>query len=89
MPLTNYLITAAKEMGIPALRVTLVNGARLGCTDMHLANLESSGYMVSLLIRNSEVKTVQEGEVSADLQQSMQVKLLKLKRMIEADRGSV
>ncbi len=80
-----YSAALGEQMGIPQLRVSLVNGIRLGCKDMHLVNFTSKGHSVSELIFHSELDRLQDGLACDLLEIKVRAALLKLKNMIEPE----
>ncbi len=54
----------AAQMGLFDLEVTLVDGIRLGCTDVHLLNISTRGHVTNSLVYRCDIESLQEGIVS-------------------------
>ena len=57
-----YVTDIAAQMGIKLSRVSIVEGRRVGCLDVHLLNLVADGQRVSTLVYQSELDKIQTGE---------------------------
>jgi hypothetical protein len=56
-----YVEEIALQMGIKLSRISVVEGRKVGCIDMHLLNLSADGHSVSTLLYQSELDEMQSG----------------------------
>ena len=63
MDIQSIVNDIAAQMGLFDLEVSLVDGVRLGCTDVHLLNISKQGHANSLVYR-CDIESLREGVVS-------------------------
>jgi hypothetical protein len=79
----DYAADMAAQIGIQKLKVSLVNGIRLGCKDMHLVNLGSMGKYVSTLVFQSDLNSLQSASECVQLEIKIRSALDRLKMLLE------
>lgn len=84
MMIHDYAADIASQMGIQKLSVSVTNGIRLGCMDMHLVSFVSNGQSVSELIHHSEMDHLRNGIVSDRIEMKIRSSLLRLKSLLES-----
>jgi len=57
-----YVLDIAAQMKIQLSRVSVVEGRKVGCLDVHLLNVTSNGRLVSVLVYQSELDKLQIGD---------------------------
>ena len=57
-----YAADLAAQTGIKLSRVSVVEGHRIGCLDVHLLHLAADGQLVSAFVYQSELDKLQVGE---------------------------
>ena len=57
-----YVGDIAAQMKIQLSQVSVVEGRKVGCLDVHLLNITSGGRLVSVLVYQSELDKLQIGE---------------------------
>ena len=76
-----YATNIAVEMGFKLSDVTVVEGRRVGCTDMHLLNLTANGQQVSALIHQTELDELEVDSSSERLSMKLHFALTRLQHM--------
>lgn len=56
-----YTVNLAAQMGIKLSRVSIVEGRKVGCLDVHLLKLAADGQRVSTLVYQSELDGLHSG----------------------------
>ena len=69
----------AGEMGINLTDISLVNGARLGCTDAHLLKLTSNDRLACILVYQSDLDTLNANSTNILLVHRISSALTRLK----------
>lgn len=57
----NYVRGLATKKGIKLSRVSIFEGHKVGCIDVHLLNIASNGKTVSTLVNQSELDDLKNG----------------------------
>ena len=57
-----YVRDIAAQMKIQLSQVSVIEGRKVGCLDVHLLNVTSDGRLVSVLVYQSELDKLQIGE---------------------------
>jgi len=73
----------ATQMGIKLSRVSIVEGRRVGCADVHLLNLAAGGQRVSTLVYQSELDELQSSVSCERLEMKIRTALLRLQMLLE------
>ena len=79
----DYAADIASQIGIQKLRVSVTNGIRLGCRDMHLVDFMTRGKLVSELLHHSELELMRSGVVNERVEQKIRSALERLKLMLD------
>ena len=79
-----YVSDFAAQMGIHKLKISVTDGTRLGCRDMHLINYTSGSKLVGGLIHHSELKHLQKGIISHKLEIQIRSALTRLKQLLDS-----
>lgn len=74
----------ADEMEIKLSGISLVDGIRLGCLDMHLLNMSKDGRIVSILVHQSDIDNLQNGNCCDRLELKTRAALSRLKVLLES-----
>ena len=59
--INNFVNGLASQMGIHLSRLSVVEGRRVGCLDVHLLNLAFNEHSVSTLVYQSELDHISSG----------------------------
>ena len=59
--LTRYVKDIANQIGIKLTKVSLVDGQRLGCIDVHLLKLSTRGHNLEKLIYKTDLEMLAQG----------------------------
>jgi hypothetical protein len=59
--LTEFANDLAAQMGLQLSKISLVEGQRLGCTDTCLLNMSTKGHVVSALIYQADIDSLNRG----------------------------
>jgi len=78
-----YVTHTAMKMGIKVSQLSIVEGRRIGCLDVHLLNLACDDQTVSTLVYQSELNRLQEGSLSERLELKIMSALSRLQMMIK------
>lgn len=78
-----YVVDLAAQMGIKLSRVSMVEGRRVGCLDVHLLNLAADGQRVSTLVYQSELDGLQSGSGCERLELKIRSALSRLQMLLE------
>lgn len=78
-----YAADLATQMGIKLSRVSMIEGRRVGCLDMHLLNLVVDGHRVSTLVYQSELDDLQNGACCDRLETKIRAALSRLQILME------
>ena len=79
----NLAHNLASDMGITLTRVSIVDGTRLGCLDVHLLHLSSDRHLSSALIHQSEIDNLHTGEQTGRLETKIRDALTRLKELLD------
>jgi len=79
-----YAADIATQMGIRLSRISVIEGQRVGCFDVHLLNLAAENQRVSTLVYQSELDKLQNGSSSERLEVKIRGALSKLQTLMEA-----
>lgn len=80
----NFVSNLALQMGINLSTLSVVEGRRVGCNDVHLLNLASGSQKVSTLVHQSELDTLLEESYCERLETKIRTALSRLQVMVEA-----
>jgi len=78
-----YAADLAAQTGIKLSRVSVVEGQRIGCLDVHLLHLAADGQLVSALVYQSELDELQCGSRSGRLEVKIRAALSRLQMLLE------
>ena len=78
-----YVADLAAQTGIKLSRVSVVEGRRIGCLDMHLLHLAADGQLVSTLVYQSELDELQSDSCSERLELKIRTALSRLQLLLE------
>jgi hypothetical protein len=78
-----YFKELASEMGINLLQVSVIEGRKVGCLDVHLVNLVADGQRVSTLVYQSEFDELQNELSCLRLEIKIKAALSRLKILLE------
>jgi hypothetical protein len=78
-----YAADLATQQGINLSRVSIIEGRKVGCLDMHLLNLAANGHLVSTLVYQSELDELQSGACCERLERKIQSALSRLHILLE------
>jgi hypothetical protein len=78
-----YVVDLALQMGIRLSQVTVIEGRRVGCLDVHLLNLAADGQRASTLVYQSELDELQSGSYCERLEMKVRSALTRLQMMLE------
>jgi hypothetical protein len=70
-------------MGLKLSGISLVEGDKIGCSEVHLLHMTSEGHMVSAIIYYPEVDDVQKGLPCESLELRVMSAMSRLKMMLE------
>jgi hypothetical protein len=73
----------ATQQGINLSRVSIIEGRKVGCLDMHLLNLVANGHLVSTLVYQSELEELQSGACCDRLETKIRAALSRLQMLLE------
>jgi len=84
MKIEDFAFAVARNMGVELLKVSLIDGQRLGCIDSYILDMTTKNKTVGTLIYKRDVdKLDNEGEC-ARLEIRIRAALLRLQTMIKA-----
>jgi len=63
-----FVTEQAMRKGLKISNVSLVNGQRLGCRDMHLLNIAVDGVITSALVHQSDIDDLENGNYCGRLE---------------------
>ncbi len=78
-----YVADLAAQMRMQLSRVSLVEGRKVGCLDMHLLNLVADGHLVSTLVYQTELDELQNGFPCPRLEMKIRSALSRLQMLLE------
>jgi len=78
----NFVINLATQMGINLSTLSVVEGRRVGCNDVHLLNLASGTQKVSTLVHQSELDSLQENSYCERLETKVRSALARLQAIV-------
>jgi hypothetical protein len=81
--LQNLAHNLASDLGVALTRVSIVNGTRLGCLDVHLLHMSSGRHLSSALIHQSEIDSLHKGEQTGRLETKIRDALTRLKELLD------
>jgi hypothetical protein len=70
-----YVHDIAEQMKIQLSQVSVIEGRKVGCLDVHLLNVTSGDHLVSVLVYQSELDKLQIGERSERLESRIRTAL--------------
>jgi hypothetical protein len=79
----------ADQMGINLSKITLVEGNKVGCLDIHLLNLSTKGKLVSVLAYQSDVDNLLGGKPNDRFETKIRTALSRLKIMLESPQSNI
>jgi len=79
-----YVSDLAAQMGIHKLKISVTDGTRLGCRDMHLINYASGSTLVGGLIHQSELEYLQKGIINHKMEIQIRSALVRLKQLLDS-----
>lgn len=79
----SYAAGLAEQVGIKLSRVSVVEGRRVGCLDMHLLHLAADGQRVSALVSQSELDELQSRSCCERLELKIRAALSRLQVLLE------
>lgn len=79
-----YATDLAAQAGIRLSRVSMIEGRRVGCLDVHLLHLSADGQRVSALVYQSELDELQCRSCCERLELKIRAALLRLQMLLEA-----
>ena len=79
-----YAAGLAAQVGIKLSRVSVVEGRRVGCLDVHLLHLDAEGQRVSALVYQSELDELQSRSCCERLELKIRAALSRLQMLLEA-----
>ena len=74
----------AEQTGIQLSRVSVVEGRRIGCLDVHLLHLGSDGQLVSALVYQSELDELQNSSCCERLELKIRSALSRLQMQLNS-----
>lgn len=77
-----YVTDLALHMGIRLSHVSVVEGRRVGCLDVHLLNLASDGHRASTLVYQSELDDLHNGSNCDRLDMKVRSALARLQMLL-------
>lgn len=77
-----YAADLAAQMGIQLSQVSVVEGRRVGCLDVHLLNLAIDDHRVSTLVYQSELDDLQGGSYCERLELKIRSALSRLQLIL-------
>ena len=78
-----FVTGIASQAGIHLSKVVLVEGNKLGCLDTHLMKLSSGEHLVSVLIYQSDIDNLLNGDSTDRFETKLRITLLKLQKQLE------
>jgi hypothetical protein len=78
-----YAADLAAQVGIKLSRVSVVEGRRVGCLDVHLLHLAADGQLVSTLVYQSELDELQSDSCCERLELKIRTALSRLQILME------
>lgn len=78
-----YTADLAAQMGIRLSRISVIEGKRVGCFDVHLLNLAADDQRVSTLVYQSELDKLHNGICNELLEVKIRGALSKLQILLE------
>jgi hypothetical protein len=79
----NYATDLAAQMGIQLSRVSVVEGRRVGCLDVHLLNMAVDSHLVSTLVYQSELDNLLSGSYCERLELKIRTALSRMELLLE------
>lgn len=80
--ITEYVADIAAQMGIALNKVSISGGPRAACVD-HRLEIASRSHVVSTLIHQSELESIEKGSSSGFLELKIRTALERLKMQLE------
>jgi hypothetical protein len=77
-----YATSLARQVGIQLSRVSVIEGRRVGCLDVHLLHLASEGQRVSALVYQSELDELKHNSCSERLELKIRGALSRLQLLL-------
>jgi translation initiation factor 6 (eIF-6) len=78
-----YVADLATQLGIKLSRVSIIEGRKVGCLDVHLLHLCANGHLVSTLVYQSELDGLQTGASCERLETKIRAALSRLQILLE------
>jgi hypothetical protein len=79
-----YAADLAAQVGIKLSQVSIVEGRRIGCLDVHLVHLAAEGQRISTLVYQSELDELQSYYSCERLELKIRAALLRLQNLLQA-----
>jgi hypothetical protein len=79
----DFVNDIAVQMKMKLSRISVVEGHRVGCLDMHLLKLASKGQVVSALLHQTELENLREGKSCDRLELKVRSALTRLQLLLE------
>lgn len=77
-----YAADLAAQMGMKISRVSVVEGQRVGCLDVHLLNIYADRQLVSALVYQSELDELHNGSSCERLEMKIRSALSRLQTLL-------
>jgi len=78
-----YATGIAAKMGMNLTHISVTDGQRIGCLDVHLLKLAHDNQVVSALVYQTDLEKLQNGFQSDRLETNIRTSLSQLKRQLE------
>lgn len=78
-----YATDIASQMGIQLSDVSIVEGRRVGCSDVHLVHMTADSHTVSVLVYSTELDNLKSGCVCERLEMKIKSALNRLQLLLE------
>jgi hypothetical protein len=78
-----YATDLAAQVGIKLSRVSVIEGRRVGCLDVHLLHLAAGGQLVSALVYQSELDELKNGSYCERLEFKIRSALSRLEMLLK------
>jgi len=78
-----YAAELATQSGIELSRVSVIEGRRVGCLDVHLLHLVAHDHLVSALVYQSELDELQQSSCCDRLEVKIRTALSRLQMLLE------
>lgn len=85
MKIEDFASDVACQMGVELLKVSLIDGQRLGCIDSYILDMTTKNETVGTLIYKRDIDKLDNEDECARLEIRIRAALLRLSAMIKAD----